>query len=171
MGRTSILMVLTFNVLFMVVGFRISSLASSAYNKYLTYYSVEQASLAAESGANIAISNAYFARATAFPSASFSSGSGINGTIKITKVAIQTVSTDTIGFVLTSTASDDNSTVITTVTCKVKVFLNLVCLLQLKAVSYGKQEIHALVLTTHRIILIVPGRRGSLARRQQMVVL
>jgi hypothetical protein len=115
MGRTSIMMIIAFNVIFMAIGFRISSLSSSAYNKYLTYYSVEQASLAAESGANIAISNAYFARATPLPTASFPSGTGINGTILIKKVPIQSLSNDTIGFNITSTSTDDNSTVITSI--------------------------------------------------------
>jgi len=118
MGRTSILMIITFNVIFMTIGFRISSLSSSAYNKYLTYYSVEQASLAAESGANIAISNAYFARATPLPTAAFTSGTGINGTIQIKKVPIQSLSNDTVGFDITSTSTDDNSTVVTSIRVK-----------------------------------------------------
>jgi len=107
------MMVIAFNIIFMTIGFRISSMASSAYNKYLTYYSIEQASLAAESGANIAISNAFFGKTTSIPTAAFSSGTGINGTIAITRTPIQSLSNDTIGFNYTSTATDDNSTVIT----------------------------------------------------------
>jgi hypothetical protein len=108
-------MVMAFNLIFMTMGFRLSSLTSSAYDKYMTYYSIEQAGLAAESGANIAISNSYFSRTTALPTAQFSSGTGINGTIQLSKVPIQSLSNDTIGFNLTSTSSDNYSMVITQV--------------------------------------------------------
>jgi hypothetical protein len=115
MGRTSILLVIGFNLMFALRGFRTSSMASSAYDKYNTYYSIEQASLAAESGANMAISNSFFAKTTPF-NYTFNSGTGINGTITLLKTAIQSISNDTIGFLLTSTSKDDKSTVITRVT-------------------------------------------------------
>lgn len=117
MGRTSIIMVMAFNLIFMTMGFRLSSLTSSAYDKYMTYYSIEQAGLAAESGANIAISNSYWSRWTALPTAQFSSGTGIQGTIQFADTAVSSSSGsgDTIGFHLTSTASDNYSTVITRV--------------------------------------------------------
>jgi hypothetical protein len=114
MGRTSLMMVIAFNLIFMVIGFRLSSITSSAYNKYITYYSIEQAGLAAESGANIAISNTFFARATPFDY-TFPSGTGIAGTIQITKAARYGAGTDTIGFDLTVIGADNNSKVITTI--------------------------------------------------------
>jgi hypothetical protein len=117
MGRTSLMMVIVFNLTFMLMGFRLSSITSSAYNKYITYYSIEQSGLAAESGANIAISNTFFARATAMPTAAFSSGTGIAGTIQIIKSAIYgAAGTDTIGFTLTVTSADKNATTIETIT-------------------------------------------------------
>ena len=115
MGRTSILLVIAFNLMFMMVGFRLSSITSSAYDKYTAYYSIEQASLAAESGANIVISNAFFAKATPM-NYTFSSGTGINGTITLSKTANKGISGDTLGFNVTSTSRDDKSTVITHVT-------------------------------------------------------
>ena len=58
MGRTAILLVVVFNLTFMVMGFRMSSATNEAYKKYAAYADIEQASLALESAANIAISNA-----------------------------------------------------------------------------------------------------------------
>jgi len=114
MGRTAIIMVMAFNLTFMAIGFRLSSIVSSSYSKYVTYYSIEQAGLAAESGANIALSNTFFSRGVALPTAAFSSGTGINGTIQITKVArYGAAGTDTVGFDLTITGDDANSKTIT----------------------------------------------------------
>jgi hypothetical protein len=58
MGRTSLLLVIAFNLTFLIMGSRLSSISSSAYNKYLSYADIEQASFAAESFSNIAISQA-----------------------------------------------------------------------------------------------------------------
>jgi hypothetical protein len=58
MGRTSLLLVMAFNVTFMMMGYRMSSASSKAYDKYCGYADVEQAGLAMESCANIAISYA-----------------------------------------------------------------------------------------------------------------
>ncbi len=57
MGRSSLLLVLGFNIVFMIVGFRISGTANRAYEKYITYNDMEQGGLAMESAANIALSN------------------------------------------------------------------------------------------------------------------
>jgi hypothetical protein len=103
------MLVIAFNIIFMSIGFRLSSIVSSSYNKYISYYSIEQSGLAAESGANIALSNSFFARSTPFPAAAFSSGTGVAGTIRITKVAIPGASgIDTVGFKLTIIGADDN---------------------------------------------------------------
>jgi hypothetical protein len=58
MGRTSILLVIAFNITFLMMGSRLSSISSSAYDKYLSYIDIEQAAFATESFANIAISQA-----------------------------------------------------------------------------------------------------------------
>jgi hypothetical protein len=57
MGRTSILLVIGFNIVFMFMGFRVSTTVSRTYEKYITYADIEQGGLAMESGANIALSN------------------------------------------------------------------------------------------------------------------
>jgi hypothetical protein len=118
MGRTSLMMVIGFNLIFMMLGYRMSTVTSSAYNKYIRYNCVEQTSLAAESGANIAISNAFFSKATPIPTASFSSGTGVAGTIQITKTSFPTVvgGTDTAGFNLTIIGADLDDSVVTKVT-------------------------------------------------------
>ena len=59
MGRTSLLMVICFNIVFMTMGFNLSQHASDMYAKYTSYYLTEQAQLAAESAANIAIGGIY----------------------------------------------------------------------------------------------------------------
>jgi len=58
MGRTSILMIIVFNMTFMFMGYRLSTASAKAYEKYCSYTDIEQAGLALESAANIAISNA-----------------------------------------------------------------------------------------------------------------
>lgn len=58
MGRTSILMIIVFNMTFMFMGYRLSTASAKAYEKYCGYIDVEQAGLALESAANVAISNA-----------------------------------------------------------------------------------------------------------------
>jgi hypothetical protein len=58
MGRTSLLLVIGFNLTFMLMGFRLSAVTSAAYEKYCSYADIEQAGLILESAANIAISNA-----------------------------------------------------------------------------------------------------------------
>ena len=59
MGRTSLMMVICFNIVFMTMGFNLSQHASDMYAKYTSYYLTEQAQLAAESAANIAIGGIY----------------------------------------------------------------------------------------------------------------
>jgi hypothetical protein len=115
MGRTSLLMVIAFNVIFMALGFRMSSITSSAYNKYINYNCLEQTGLAAESGANIAISNAFFSPSTPISTTPFSSGTGVAGTIQLTKTSVPTNpgGIDTAGFDITSIAKDIDDTVIT----------------------------------------------------------
>ena len=85
MGRTSLMMVIAFNVIFMGIGFRLSSITSSAYSKYIAYDCIEQASLVAESAANVAIANVFWSQATAIPSTVFQGGTGVAGTFTITK--------------------------------------------------------------------------------------
>jgi len=58
MGRTSLLLIIAFNVTFMMMGFRMSNATSAAYEKYSGYLDIEQSGLAMESCANIAIANA-----------------------------------------------------------------------------------------------------------------
>jgi cytoskeletal protein CcmA (bactofilin family) len=58
MGRTSLLLVIGFNLTFMLMGFRLSAVTSASYEKYCSYADIEQAGLILESAANIAISNA-----------------------------------------------------------------------------------------------------------------
>ena len=58
MGRASLMMIIAFNVTFMAIGYRMSSATSSAYQKYCAYNDIEQAGLAVESCANMAISHA-----------------------------------------------------------------------------------------------------------------
>jgi hypothetical protein len=58
MGRTSLMMVIVFNMTFMFMGYRLSTASSKAYEKYCSYGDIEQAGLALESAANVAISNA-----------------------------------------------------------------------------------------------------------------
>jgi hypothetical protein len=108
-------MVIAFNVIFMALGFRMSSITSSAYNKYINYNCLEQTGLAAESGANIAISNAFFSPATPISTTPFSSGTGVAGTIQLTKISVPTNpgGTDTAGFDITAIAKDIDDTVIT----------------------------------------------------------
>ena len=89
MGRTSLMLVIAFNVIFMAMGFRLSNASSSAYLKYSGYAALEQASLAVESGANIAISDAFFGAPTAIPTTTaFDFPSAGQGTIQITKTPL-----------------------------------------------------------------------------------
>jgi hypothetical protein len=57
MGRTSLMLIMVFNMTFMYLGFRLATAASSAYEKYCAYADIEQAGMTLESAANIAISN------------------------------------------------------------------------------------------------------------------
>ena len=59
MGRTSLMMVIGFNVIFMTMGFNLSRYATDAYIKYSSYYQIEQAQYIAQSATNIALSNLY----------------------------------------------------------------------------------------------------------------
>jgi hypothetical protein len=68
MGRTAMLLVIAFNVTFMVMGFRMSAISSKAYEKYIAYQVIEQANLTMESAANIAISQAFVSSSTPNPS-------------------------------------------------------------------------------------------------------
>ena len=58
MGRTSIMLIMVFNMTFMFMGYRLSTVTSTAYEKYAGYSKIEQVGLALESAGNIAISNA-----------------------------------------------------------------------------------------------------------------
>jgi hypothetical protein len=64
MGRTALMLVIAFNVTFMLMGFRISAISSKAYEKYIAYQNIEQANLTMESAANIAISQAFVSGGT-----------------------------------------------------------------------------------------------------------
>jgi hypothetical protein len=83
MGRTSLMLVIAFNVIFMAMGFRLSDASSSAYQKYSAYAVLEQASLAVESGANIAISDAFFTPGSVIPNTAVPFPSAGEGTIQI----------------------------------------------------------------------------------------
>jgi hypothetical protein len=85
MGRTSLLLVIGFNVVFMVTGFRISTQTTQTYEKYLGYCDIEQAQLAAESAANIGISDAFFNPAGAIPGGVIGFPSSQEGTFTIIK--------------------------------------------------------------------------------------
>ena len=56
MGRASLILVIAFNLTFLILGSRLSRISGSAYEKYLAYTDIEQAAFSAESFANIAIS-------------------------------------------------------------------------------------------------------------------
>jgi len=58
MGNKAIILVAGLFVIFLSIGARLFRITSSAYLKYVEYISYQQATLAAESAANIAISNA-----------------------------------------------------------------------------------------------------------------
>ena len=55
MGRTSLMMVMGFNLIFMFMGFNLSKITTKAYDNYLNYYEMEQARYIASSAANIAV--------------------------------------------------------------------------------------------------------------------
>ncbi len=59
MGRTSLLMVIIFNVIFMLMGFNLSQHVSDAYNKYIAYYNIEQAQYVSQSATNIGLNGMY----------------------------------------------------------------------------------------------------------------
>jgi hypothetical protein len=59
MGRTSLMMVIGFNVIFMLMGYNLSSVSTHAYKSYTNYLAVEQAQFFAESAANIAVGSIY----------------------------------------------------------------------------------------------------------------
>jgi cytoskeletal protein CcmA (bactofilin family) len=56
MGRTSLMLVVAFNLTFMMMGYRLSTATTTAYQKYSAYANIEQAGLALEGAANVAIS-------------------------------------------------------------------------------------------------------------------
>jgi hypothetical protein len=58
MGRTSLMLIIAFNITFVAMGFGLSRITSWAYDKYCGYADIEQSQLTAESCANIAISAA-----------------------------------------------------------------------------------------------------------------
>lgn len=60
MGRSSLIMVLGFNILFATMGFNISNVASDAYENYINYYNRSVARHIASSAANIAASQITF---------------------------------------------------------------------------------------------------------------
>jgi len=60
MGRSSLIMVLGFNIMFATIGFNISNVASDAYENYIDYYNGSVARQIASSGANIAASQITF---------------------------------------------------------------------------------------------------------------
>jgi hypothetical protein len=111
MGRTALMMVIVFNLIFMAMGFRVSAITTSAYSKYIAYDCIEQASLVAESAANIGISNVFFSPATAIPGTAFSGGTGMGGTFQITKT--QSMQGGINGFDLNIIARDSSVTVFT----------------------------------------------------------
>jgi cytoskeletal protein CcmA (bactofilin family) len=63
------MMIIVFNMTFMLMGYRLGTVTSAAYNKYIAYAAIEQAGLAMESSSNIGISHALLdtARSTVIP--------------------------------------------------------------------------------------------------------
>ena len=61
MGRTSLILVVGFNIIFITMGLNISSISSHAYNSYINDINHEQAHFAAESVVNIALADLYAA--------------------------------------------------------------------------------------------------------------
>ena len=59
MGKMSLIIVVGFNIFFMLMGLNLSSIASHSYNNYTNYYAVEQAQFLAESAANVSIGSLY----------------------------------------------------------------------------------------------------------------
>ena len=55
----SLIVVVGFNIIFGLMGFNLSGVASHSYSNYTKYYSVEQAQFLAESGLNVAIGSLY----------------------------------------------------------------------------------------------------------------
>jgi hypothetical protein len=86
MGRTSLIMVMGFNIAFMIQGFNLSQISMSAYQKYTEYGGIEQAGLAMESAANIAVSNSRTNPGAAIDSTVFVSFK--NGTFNISKTSM-----------------------------------------------------------------------------------
>jgi len=60
MGRTSVLMIIGFNIVFAIMGYNISRVAVDAYNNYVSYYERSAARQIAASGANMAASQISF---------------------------------------------------------------------------------------------------------------
>ena len=59
MGKMSLIIVIGFNIIFMLMGFNLSGIASHSYSNYTNYYNVEQAQFLAESAANVSIGSLY----------------------------------------------------------------------------------------------------------------
>ena len=55
----TLIIVIGFNIIFMLMGFNLSGIASHSYSNYTNYYNVEQAQFLAESAANVAIGSLY----------------------------------------------------------------------------------------------------------------
>lgn len=55
MGRTSILMVMGFNIIFALLGINMGGISSQAYKNYINYYNVAQTRLLTESAANLVL--------------------------------------------------------------------------------------------------------------------
>jgi hypothetical protein len=88
MGRTSLMMIIVFNMIFMLMGFRMSTATSAAYEKYCGYADIEQAGLTMESCANLAISNALLSVQNPSP-VTLLSGQQIFGKVGTSFTAVQ----------------------------------------------------------------------------------
>jgi hypothetical protein len=55
MGRTALLMIIAFNIIFVLLGKNLQSISSQAYKNYTNYYNVAETRFVTESAANIAI--------------------------------------------------------------------------------------------------------------------
>lgn len=60
MGRSSVFMIIGFNMIFMAIGFNISRISTTAYENYLSYYDRSTAHRIASSAANMACSEVSF---------------------------------------------------------------------------------------------------------------
>jgi hypothetical protein len=59
MGKTSIFMVVGFNMVFMFMGLNLSGISSHAYHNYINYENIEQAQFATESVSNMALAQLF----------------------------------------------------------------------------------------------------------------